>query len=351
MLNVAKDCINEILTFVKKHNNFLVSTHARGDGDAIGSALAVNMMLRKMRKNSVIVIDKGVGDELSFLPGADTVSDDLSLLRNCYEGLFVVDSASFDRLEEAQKSLSPSIFIINIDHHISNTRFGDINWIDPNSGSTGEMIYKLIKTSGVKIDEDIASNLYVAIITDTGRFCFSNTKPESLICGAELISYGASPSELAKNIWRNKRIGQLRLLAECINRIRFEKGGKIAWVTLTRKIMRKSGYVPIDTQEYVEAVKSIKGVEIAILFRETEQPCKIKVSFRTENGINGEKIASLFGGGGHPRAAGATIEGNIKEVEKCVILEVIKSLKASNRKSAVSKHTTNICDVSQYEGS
>jgi phosphoesterase RecJ-like protein len=239
----------------------------------------------------------------------------------------VVDSASFERIEAVKNWLPKSIFVINIDHHTSNPGFGDLNWVDPHFSSTGEMIFELIKSLRVKIDRDIATNIYVAILTDTGRFSFSNTKPESLLRAAELIKYGASPSEIAKNLWRMKDPRQIKLLASCADRIRYSKDRAVAWLSMSRVLMKRCGFIPTDTQEYVELVKSIKGVKVAILFRETETPRRIKISFRTEAGVDGERLAKLFGGGGHPRAAGATLKGTLKNVQEKVLGHVFRELK------------------------
>lgn len=327
LVNSSEKVIEKILRFIHRHKNFLVSAHVRGDGDAIGSQIALNKMLKKMGKNSHIVCDHGVSKEYSFLPGANEIESSPNNLKKNYDAVFVVDSSSFERLERVKEGLPQNIFIINIDHHGSNEYFGNINWVDSNFSSTGEMIYELIKAVKVKIDKDIAVNLYVAIVTDTGRFSFSNTNIRSFLRAGELLSHGVKPNEIAKKLWRNKEINQLKLLANCINNIKMASNGQIAWVAMTQEIMIQSGFVPTETQEYIDIIKSLKNVKVAILFRELEEHGKVKVSFRVEKGVNGIKLAGKFGGGGHPRASGATLEGKIKDVEKKVVNEAIKLIR------------------------
>jgi len=315
----SKKAIGQILRFIKSHNNFLVSAHVRSDGDALGSQIALNTMLRRMGKNSHAVCDGGVSVEYRFLPGADRVGNSPKDLKKGYDAVFTVDSGNFERLERIGDALPRDIFKINIDHHASNDRFGDINWIEPKFSSTGEMVYELIKASGVRVDRDMATNVYVALVTDTGRFSFSNTSVASHSRAAELLSYGVEPSDITNKLWRNKKLNQLKLLAECINNIKTAERGKIAWVTLTRKMTKRHGFVPCETQEYIDIIKSLKSVAIAILFRETRESNKVKISFRTDKGIDGVKLAAKFGGGGHPRASGATINSNIEYAEMTVV--------------------------------
>jgi phosphoesterase RecJ-like protein len=271
--------------------------------------------------------------EYRFLPGTALVGSGPEQLRNHYDAVFVVDSGSWDRIERLKNRLPKDIFIINIDHHSSNQRFGDINWIDTSFSSTGEMIYELIKHSGIRIDMQIAINIYVALLTDTGRFSFSNTNPGSHLHAAELVRYGVNPAEITREIWRNKSLAQLRLMADCINNIRLTKDGRVAWLCLSKELITRSGFVPHETQEYVDIVKSIKGVQIAVLFRELDEPRKIKTSFRSEASVDASRLAAMWGGGGHVRSAGATIEGTIRQVEQEVIGEILRWMRKRDKKA------------------
>lgn len=277
-------------------------------------------MFQKMGKRSHIVCDRGAAPEYRFMPGTKHVGADPEDLRPPYSAVFTCDSGSWSRLERIAEALPRDrMTVVNIDHHASNDRFGDINWIDPSFSSSGEMIYELVKASGIPGDKNIATCIYVALTTDTGRFSFSNTTVESHLNAAELLQYGIQPARITQWLYRQKTMNHLKLLGEVARRIRVTDDGRMGWVVLTRKIMRDCGCIPSDTQEFIDLVKSIKGVEVAILLRETDEPNKIKVSWRTDAGIDGIAIASKWGGGGHPRASGATVRGRIKGAEREVI--------------------------------
>ncbi len=324
---ITKGILNEI----KRHKYFLITSHARADGDAIGSALAINFMLKKLGKTSHVVCDYGAIPEYKFLPGASAVGEGPSDLRDHYDAMFVVDCASIDRLERLRAKIPSKPFIINIDHHISNTRFADINWVDASFAATGEMVYYLIKNSKVKIDKYMAMNLYVSIYTDTGGFAFSNTKVATHQITADLLSIGVNPAYINKMLYRQKTMEQLKLLSRIIESISMTSDGKIAWTSLTNQMANDCGFYPYETQEYINAIKSLKTVKVAILLRELDdQPGKIKVSFRADDPVDGSKLALIWGGGGHMRASGAMINGNLKKVEEEVIRKTIEFVKRTN---------------------
>lgn len=319
--------VRRILKIIAKGKRFLVTAHVRSDGDALGSALALNGMLKKMGKLSHVVCDRGVSHSYAFMPGAKGVGDGPKSLRNEYDAMIVVDCGNRYRLERVGAALPKELFTINIDHHASNERFGDINWIDPSYSSTGEMAYDLIKASRVVIDKAMATNAYVAIVTDTGKFSFSNTTPRTHLNAAELISHGVQPAFINNKLYREKSIGHVRLLGECIRSLKLSPDGEVGWVLLTQAMCRRCGFEPGETQEFIEMIKSLMGVRVALLFREASDERKVKVSFRTDLGIDGTKLAGRFGGGGHPRAAGCSIDGSVKTAEKAVIGFVRKYLK------------------------
>lgn len=317
--------IKKIHKIVSESRRFLITTHARADGDAIGSALAINFYLKKLGKKSHVVCDYGAIPEYRFLPGAPSVGESAADLGDGYDVIFVTDCASRDRLERLADKIPSDAYIINIDHHISNTRFGDLNWIDPKFAATGELVYLLIKSSKVKIDKSIALNLYVSIYTDTGSFSFSNTSSMTHDIASDLISKGVLPAFVNKMLYRQKTMGQLKLLSRIIESIAVTKSGKVAWAVLSDKMANECGFYPYETQEFVNVIKSIKSVKVAILFRElSDQPGKVKISFRTDHPIDGSKLAGIWGGGGHMRASGALLSGNMKTITEEVVKKSIE---------------------------
>jgi bifunctional oligoribonuclease and PAP phosphatase NrnA len=323
--------VKKVVAFARKHDNFLISGHVRSDGDALGSQLAFHFLMKKLGKKSQVVCDQGALPDYRFLPGSDRVGANPEDLKKDYQAVFTFDSGSWGRLERISAALPrKQLTVVNVDHHASNERFGDLNWIDPTFSSSGEMVWELVKASGVKPDRNIATCIYTAIVTDTGRFSFSNTTIETHLNAAELLEYGVRPAEIHKALYRQKTPELLRFTAEVLGRIRMTTDGRVGWIVISKELCDKTGYTPGDTQEFIDQVKSIKGLQAAVLLRETDEPGKVKVSWRTDPGIDGIAIASKWGGGGHPRASGATYRGSIAEAEREVIAETITFVNGTN---------------------
>ncbi len=323
--SASRAMIRKIVAYAKRHDDYLVSGHVRSDGDALGSQLAFHFLLKKLGKKSHVVCDQGALPDYRFLPGSERVGAGPEDLRKGYTAVFTFDSGSWARLERISAALPRDrITVVNIDHHASNERFGDLNWIDPTFSSSGEMAWELVKAAGVRPDRDIATCVYTAVVTDTGRFSFSNTTIETHLNASELLACGVRPAEIHRALYRQKTPAQLRFLAEVLGRIRLTDDGRVGWIVLSNELSRTTGYEPGDTQEYIDQVKSIKGVRAAVLLRETGEPGKVKVSWRTDAGVDGIAIARKWGGGGHPRASGATVRGTLAEAEREVLEETIR---------------------------
>ncbi|MCE9582692.1 MAG: bifunctional oligoribonuclease/PAP phosphatase NrnA, partial [Planctomycetes bacterium] len=229
-----------------------------------------------------------------------------------------------DRIEKMQAAIPPGARVVNIDHHASNPRFGAVNWVEPESGSVGEMVYALGKEAGWKIDRDAAVCLYVAVVTDTGRFMFPSTRPSTHLMAAELLRLGVEPGAINREIWGSKSLAELRLHAEAIRAVRTAEGGRIAWTKLTQQMFDECGITPTESQDYVSMAKSIKGVEVAMLLRPMDSG-EVKLSVRTEASCDAAALCAKFGGGGHKRAAGATLKMSLEAAEKAAV-EAAKSL-------------------------
>ncbi len=320
----AGAAIRRILAVARARDRFLVTGHARSDGDALGAQLAFNLILRRMGKKSHVVCDGGAARDYRFLPGSRLVGSGPEDLRPDYGAVFCFDSGSWDRLERLSAALPRErLTVVNVDHHASNRRYGDINWVDPSFSSCGEMVWEIAKAAGVKPDLGMATCVYTGIVTDTGRFSFSNTTVETHLRAAELIECGVRPADVHRWLFRERPREQIRFAAECLSRIRLAGEGRVGWLSISRRLVAKAGFAPADTQEYIDQVKSIKGVRVAVLLRETDVPGTVKVSFRTEPGIDAVALAARWGGGGHPRASGATFKGTLARAEREVIREVV----------------------------
>jgi phosphoesterase RecJ-like protein len=321
----SRSMIRKVVAFARSHDHFLVSGHVRSDGDALGAQLAFWRLLRKLGKKAHVVCDQGALPDYRFLPGADRVGAEPADLRKGYSAVFTFDSGSWERLERISAALPrKELTVVNVDHHASNDRFGDLNWIDPTFSSSGGMVWELVKASGVKPDRDLATCVYTAIVTDTGRFSFSNTTIETHLNASELLACGVRPAEIHKALFRQKTAEQLRFTAEVLRRIRLTEDGRVGWIVISKDLVRETGFNPGDTQEFIDQVKSIKGLRVAVLLKETDEPGKVKVSWRTDAGVDGIEIARKWGGGGHPRASGATYRGTIADAEREVIAETVR---------------------------
>ena len=315
-----REAIDKILGIFRGGRRFLASAHARSDPDALGTGLVLVRLLRKMGKEAHMVVDGGTLPEFRFLPGSDEVGAGPDDLRPPYDAMTVTDSGNIDRLERIQAAVTPGLPIINIDHHATNTRFGTVNWIDLGAAAVGEIVYKLVVESGVGLDREMAVNLYTSLYTDTGRFSFSNVTPNTHRLAAELLTYGVEPAVISKELYRSNSLTDIRLMAACMNAMKLDPKGRLGWIRLTDRMMNEAGTHPQETEDYVHMVKSIKGIEVAVLLRELHEPERIKVSWRSEAVVDVCAIAKRFGGGGHVRAAGCSIhDKSIADAEDAVL--------------------------------
>lgn len=322
--------IRKILRAVGLAKKIICLSHIRADGDGLGAATACSRMLRKMGKRSSVACDRGTAPEYRFIPEADRVAASPRDLHPPYDAALSFDCATYERLGSIGEALRGKVpILINIDHHLSNTRFGSINWIDDSFASTTEMVYYLIRESGVRIDPTLATQVYVGLVTDTGSFRFSNTTPRSHRIAAALIEAGARPSWVTEKLYRQKTPEFLQLLGKFLSRIRVSEDGLVAWGPLTLDMVRETGANPQETQEFVDLLRSMRGVRLGILLRELPDGEGIKVSFRTSEGVDGLKLASIWGGGGHRRASGALLKMSLEEAERDVVARSVEFVRTS----------------------
>jgi phosphoesterase RecJ-like protein len=300
-------------------DNILLIAHVNPDGDALGSSLSLYPILKKMNKKvTVFNITKPLPQYLDFLPNFNKITDRLP---KKIDLTISFDCGSFDRLGLESK---PS-FLINIDHHISNTNYGDINLIEPNAASTSQVIFNMLKANNVEIDKDSAICMYTALVTDTGSFQYESVNNKVFEMAAELVKCGVEPDYVAKMLFQRDRLSRLRLLAKAYDTIELCCEGKAAFVEVTKEMMEITGAIKEDTDTIVNSVRNIASVEIACLLREEDEG--IKISLRSKDYADVSKIAVKYGGGGHIRAAGATIKEfdfkKIKEMLKNDIKEIL----------------------------
>lgn len=313
--------ISRILGAVFKNDSFLVFTHEMPDGDTIGSSLALAAALKQLGKSVEVISPDGIPEAYHFLYGATEVKrpSQVELGKAAGYCAVLVDCGEPSRVRDGAKFLDGASLVINIDHHVSNTMYGHISWVEPNASSVGEMMYTLLTALGARITPEIATCLFTAIFTDTGSFRYTNTTARALLVASRLVEFGASPSEVSERVFETKSISSLRLLAIVLNRLKVDPSGKIAWVALDKEDMRTAGASEEESEGLVNYARMVKGVEVGILFRETEGGA-IKVALRSRKWVDVASLAKEFGGGGHPRASGCTFQG---EAMDAVILKVL----------------------------
>ena len=309
------DDLAQVLQEIQQRRRFLVTSHARPDGDAIGSTLALAQILRKMGKSAEIVLGDPVPLLYHPLPGSETIVRS-SQVNGDYDAVIILecDSVQRTRLHGLENQ-----FLINIDHHASSRPFANINWIDPSAVATAELIFRLGQAAQVKITPEIATCLYTAVLTDTGAFCYAPTNACTFELAKFLVEHGADPGKIAQSVYFSSPMSKMCLLGAALSRL--ERDGEIAWMSVTRHDMERFGALEEDCEGLVNYALSISGIEVAIFFREVAQE-RIRVSIRSKGAVNVADIAQKFGGGGHECAGGFSTEGPVEEAAKRVLAEL-----------------------------
>ena len=302
---------------VDKGRTFLVTTHVDPDGDAVGSAFALCFSLAGMGKDAAVYLHDAVPYRYASLPRPAVVHHELP--EGAYDAVFVVDCGSLFRVGDGHESLKQRGFLINIDHHEANEAFGQINIIDERASSTAEILYLILRALEVRFTVDIAANLYAGILTDTGSFRYENTTLRAFSICEEMISFGVSPASVAIGVYESHPKERLQLLCLVLATLETFHEGRIALAHVERDMFAQTHTNAEYAEGFVEYLKEIDSVEVACLLRELGLG-KYKVSMRSKNNVDVASVARRLGGGGHRKAAGCTLEGDIGTV-KTILLE------------------------------
>ncbi|MEZ7893070.1 MAG: bifunctional oligoribonuclease/PAP phosphatase NrnA [Candidatus Wallbacteria bacterium] len=316
--------MNEVINKINSSKKILVVSHVRPDGDNIGSLSGFTAALALRGLNVTAANCDPVPHNFSFLPGSSNIIP-LAQVKQKYDLLIVLDSSTVDRVGVSDLSLY-SDFIINIDHHISNENYGNINLVFPEYSSTSQIVYEIIKTAKYKINSDIATCLYTGLMTDTVGFQTTSTNHDVFKMAAFLVKNGAKPNNICREIWQNKSLSNITILGKALSTLNFCNNGLICWNKIDQKMLRECKAQPSDVGGIINQMLSIKGVETAILFYE-ESADSVTIDLRSKSSFDVSKIATHFGGGGHLRASGATIKGALKNVITEVINYAMEELK------------------------
>lgn len=316
--------ISEVKAVIRAHARFGILSHIGPEGDAIGSELALKFMLEQLGKEAWAANRDLVPPSLRFLPGADELLHPTQLRSDEIEVWCVVDCGDLSRVgEDALKLFQEGQIILNIDHHHrDNPRFGHVNFVRE-AASTTQLLYELALALPVEITPQIATCLYTGIIADTDSFRNSNVTREVLEMAAQLLSYGVDTRKIAINLYERRSLYELQLLGYVLQNAQVTNG--IIWSAIPKSVFHKTNTSVTDTERLVEELRSVEGIEVAVLFKELENG-KIKVSFRSKGRATVNGVARAFGGGGHEQAAGCVIAGDLSEVQERVLSELQRHL-------------------------
>ena len=317
--------IDRILEALREHQTFCIVGHVRPDGDCIGSQLALAFALRNEGKQVTVWNQDPVPLKYKFMNAEGLFEKPKRGIS--FDCVIATDCASFERLGKVGDCVGDRKVFINIDHHASNPRFCDINWVSPREPSTGELIYRLLKIARWSITKAIADQLFTAISTDTGSFQYPNTRPGTFHAGAELVTRGADLARICDEVYQSYPLSRARLLKHVYSKFRLSADNRIAWFWLKKKDFNRTGAESDDTEGLIDHIRAIEPVVVACVFEEVE-PELTRISLRSKNReVNVGEICGLFGGGGHPAAAGARIHGSPLSAQRKVIAAIKKALK------------------------
>jgi phosphoesterase RecJ-like protein len=324
----------QIVAVLKGSASVAILSHVRPEGDTLGAALACHLTLKAMGKEVATFNPDPVPKTLRALPGASEVIRADRLPRR-FDAVLVVDATDPGRVGGLLRDLPPGSPVINIDHHISNVRFGTYNWVDPEASAAGEMIYHLIEALGVPVSREAATNLFVAILTDTGSFHYANTTPRALRVAAALVDAGAVPHEVAGLLFDQREVEELRLLGSLLSRVQLSSDGAVAWVEVTRDVLKQHDATDA-LEDLINYPRSVRGIKVALLLRE-EVGQGVRISLRSKGEVDVAAVASVFHGGGHKNAAGCTVVGSLAEVRERIFAEVRRVVSRSQGASGDGK--------------
>lgn len=306
--------IDAILAAIRNGRRFLIASHENPDGDAVGSTLALANALREMGKEVVAYNPDGVPNDYRFLPGWDSVVTAVPADPR-FDAGFVLDAGELRRAGDWIRGASRTL--VNIDHHPHSENFGEIYWVDEQASATGVLIYRLLQAAGWAISLDVATCLYTTILSDTGSFRYSNADPEAFRVAGEMVALGVDPWSIASGLYESQEESRLRLLAQALPTLDVAPCGTFAAITVTEQMLKDTACRPEHTDRFINYPRSIRGVEVAIFFRQVG-PDRFKVGFRSKGKVDVGSLAREFGGGGHHNAAGAIVEGPLPTVRDLV---------------------------------
>jgi len=312
----------EIRDAIFERESFLVTAHARPDGDAIGSLLSLWMILKAMGKRAEMLLYDRVPLIYRTLPAADQIRSAPHIAGNFRPDAVIL--LECDSVERSRLNGLDGQFLINIDHHTSGRRFADINWIDTGASAVAEMVYRLAISAGVAISLEMATCLYTALLSDTGSFCYEGTDERTFALAKSLVELGARPARIAQDVYFSNPASKMRLLGAALTNLKRE--GRIAWLWVTHSDMIRLGAAEEDCEGIVNYAIGISGVDVAVFLRELPDH-RVRMSLRSKSDVHVAAVAEQFGGGGHKNASGCTLDGPLYSAMDRILDELRRQLR------------------------
>ena len=311
----------KIVDQLHKSRTILVASHTKPDGDAVGALLAFGLALRAMNKEVYIYNQSPIPAVYRFLPLVSAIRQALPMPAE-FDAVVILDCGAIERVGKLQTQIRNAPMIINVDHHLTNTRFGHLRLIDPEACASAELVYRLITMLAVKFDRPMATAIYTGILTDTGSFRFSNTNKAAFAICAEMIAHGADPYDVAQHVYGHYSLGRIKLLNLALDSLVITPNGKISIMSVTQEMLKVTGTQAQDIDGIINYARRIEDVEVAALIHETDVAKELQsgranyhVSLRSDGLVDVAGIASRFGGGGHANAAGFNMAATLEEVK------------------------------------
>ena len=315
--------LHEIIDYIDSVNKIAITFHVSPDGDATGSVLSLLQGLRNYGKEAYVISKDKPSDNLGFLPYIEEITGESLKPTEGTDCVIVLDCGNKERIAGDIEGFEGKL--INIDHHLSNDKYGDINYVDTEASATCEVIYGLLTQMNIEITESIAKTLYTGIVTDTGSFRYSNATKKTHNIAGELVSSGIKHDEVHRDLFDNKTFGKMKLTGKVLDEMELVCNGKIVLMKITEEMLELIDREKEDTGDLVSLGNKIEGTEGCILLKEATPD--VKISFRSKDTLDVRKIAEMFNGGGHTKAAGAKIQNvTIDEAKKLVIEKLEKEL-------------------------
>ncbi len=317
----ARDPVAQILDVIRRGERFLVCSHSRPDGDAVGSMLAMGMFLEQLGKRADLFTADSIPTVYRGLPGADSIRFAMRV-HGPYDAAILLEC---DGLARAKLAGLEEFFLVNIDHHLSGRTFADINWIDHQAASVGELVYRLVQASGASVTPQMATCLYTTVLTDTGGFCYGSTRASTFALARDLVLAGADPIRIAQDVCFSTPASKVLLLGAALSTLKRE--GRLAWLWVDYHDMVRTCAAEEDCEGIVNFALGIAGVEAAAFLRELPER-RIRVSLRSKGAVNVADLAGQLGGGGHGNAAGCTLEGPLPRALNEILAHLRQSIAA-----------------------